>query len=122
MSVPRDNIIVDVQDVRREFHVGGEVVHALAGVSLQIREGEYVSIMGPSGSGKSTLFNMVGGLDQPTAGRVSVHGLEITSLPSRKAAWLRCRSWRTASPRGPSRLPPAASVSPAAPWGRRVRR
>ena len=91
MSVPRDNIIVDVQDVRREFHVGGEVVHALAGVSLQIREGEYVSIMGPSGSGKSTLFNMVGGLDQPTAGRVSVHGLEITSLPSRKAARLRCR-------------------------------
>ena len=89
MSQP--DIIVDVQDVHREFRVGGEVVRALQGVTLQVRSGEYLSIMGPSGSGKSTLFNQIGGLDSPTRGRVTVLGLAISSLPSRIAARLRCR-------------------------------
>ena len=83
--------IVDVQDVHREFRVGGEIVRALQGITLQVSTGEYVSIMGPSGSGKSTLFNMIGGLDTPTSGKVTVMGLEISSLPSKVAARLRCR-------------------------------
>ena len=85
------DVIVDVQDVHREFRVGGEVVHALQGVTLQIYRGEYLSIMGPSGSGKSTLFNQIGGLDAPTRGCVTVLGLAISTLPSRAAARLRCR-------------------------------
>ena len=83
--------MVDVQDVHREFRVGGEIVRALQGVSLKIHRGEYVSIMGPSGSGKSTLFNMMGGLDVPTRGQVALMGLPISSLPSKLAARLRCR-------------------------------
>jgi len=90
--MPDEEIIVDVQDVHREYHLGGEIVRALAGVTLQVRKGEYMSIMGPSGSGKSTLFNMIGGLDVPTRGQVTVHGLEISSLPSKIAARLRCRT------------------------------
>jgi len=87
-----DDVIVDVQDVHREFRVGGEIVRALQGITLQVRRGEYVSVMGPSGSGKSTLFNMIGGLDAPTRGGVTVLGLEIGSLSSRIAARLRCRT------------------------------
>ena len=83
-----NDVIVSVQDVHREFRVGGEVVRALQGVTLQIFRGEYVSIMGPSGSGKSTLFNMVGGLDTPTRGDVTVLGLEMGSLSSKIAARL----------------------------------
>ena len=83
--------IVEVREVHREFRVGGETVRALAGVSLEIARGEYLSIMGPSGSGKSTLFNMIGGLDRPTRGTVRVLGLDLGSLPDRTAARLRCR-------------------------------
>ena len=84
-------VVVDVQDVHREFRVGGEIVRALQGISLKIERGEYVSIMGPSGSGKTTLFNMIGGLDAPTRGKVFVLGQEITALRSHLAARLRCR-------------------------------
>ena len=73
-------VIVAVRDVTREYRVGGEVVRALAGVTLDVYAGEYLSIMGPSGSGKSTLFNMIGGLDTPTAGAVTVQGVTITTL------------------------------------------
>ena len=85
------DIVVDVQDVHREFRIGGEVVRALQGISLTIARGEYVSIMGPSGSGKTTLFNLIGGLDAPTRGKVFVLGQEITALKSHLAARLRCR-------------------------------
>ena len=84
--------IVEVHDVHRVYHLGGEVVRALDGVTLQVYEGEYLSIMGPSGSGKSTLFNMIGGLDVPTEGSVDVRGLPISKLPSAIAARLRCRT------------------------------
>lgn len=87
-----DTVIIDVQDVHREFRVGDEVVRALQGVSLQIRRGEYVSVMGPSGSGKSTLFNVIGGLDTPTAGEVRVLGLPIGELGNKTCARLRCRN------------------------------
>ena len=83
--------IVSIRDLSREFRVGGETVHALRDVSLDILRGEYLSIMGPSGSGKSTLFNMIGGLDAPTRGEVSVLGLPLGSLKDKLAARLRCR-------------------------------
>ena len=85
------DVVVDVQDVHREFRIGGEIVRALQGVALTVARGEYVSIMGPSGSGKTTLFNMIGGLDTPTRGKVFVLGQEISALKSHLAARLRCR-------------------------------
>ncbi|MCW8131407.1 MAG: ABC transporter ATP-binding protein [Planctomycetota bacterium] len=70
--------------------MGDEEVHALRGVDLEIYKGEYLSIMGPSGSGKSTLFNMVGGLDKPSEGKVFISGNDVSELDSQQLAWLRC--------------------------------
>ncbi|MAE64993.1 MAG: ABC transporter [Phycisphaeraceae bacterium] len=64
---------------------------ALQCVSLDIRSGEYLSIMGPSGSGKTTLFNMIGGLDKPTSGKVFIDEVDIAQLDAYELAWLRCR-------------------------------
>jgi putative ABC transport system ATP-binding protein len=83
-------IIISVRNVRRLYRLGGEEVWALNGVDLDIRRGEYLSIMGPSGSGKSTLFNMVGGLDAPTEGSVYISGQDIGSMSKAQQAWLRC--------------------------------
>jgi len=71
--------------------MGGEVVKALDGVDLDIRSGEYVSIMGPSGSGKTTLFNVVGGLTKPTEGQVFIDKTDISRLGPNELSWLRCR-------------------------------
>jgi putative ABC transport system ATP-binding protein len=84
-------VIVAVRDVSRVYRVGGEEVKALRGVSLDIYAGEYLSIMGPSGSGKSTLFNMIGGLDMPTTGSVTVQGVQIARLTRVEQARLRNR-------------------------------
>ncbi len=84
-------IVVDVRDVHREFPIGGEIVRALQGITLQVGRGEFVSIMGPSGSGKTTLFNMIGGLDVPTRGSVTLLGHPLGALPSHIVARLRCR-------------------------------
>ena len=84
------NIIISTRGVKRVYSLEGEQVHALRGVDLDIFRGEYLSIMGPSGSGKSTLFNMIGGLDRPTAGEVYLDGQELSTLTERKLAWLRC--------------------------------
>jgi putative ABC transport system ATP-binding protein len=78
-------------DVTREYRMGNEVVRALKGVTVSIARGEYVSIMGPSGSGKSTLFNMIGGLDRPSSGKVYIDEVDVAQLDSYELAWLRCR-------------------------------
>ena len=71
---------INFQDLHRNFQMGGEVVHALDGVDAFIDAGEFVAIMGPSGSGKSTLLYMLGGLDQPSNGRIWINDQEITAL------------------------------------------
>jgi putative ABC transport system ATP-binding protein len=78
-------------DVKREYRMGTEVVKALKGVSVSINRGEYISIMGPSGSGKSTFFNMIGGLDKPSEGKVYIDEVDIAQLDSYELAWMRCR-------------------------------
>ena len=82
---------VKVVDLHKVYHLRGEDVHALRGIDLEIPHGEYLSIMGPSGSGKTTLFNMVGGIDRPTRGRVFIDGVDIARLDAYELAWLRCR-------------------------------
>jgi putative ABC transport system ATP-binding protein len=77
-------------DVKRSYAMGDDVVHALKGVSVSINRGEYISIMGPSGSGKSTLFNMIGGLDKPSEGKVYIDEVDIAQLDSYELAWMRC--------------------------------
>lgn len=77
-------------DIKKTFHLGGEPVHALRGVDISVKRGEYVSIMGPSGSGKSTLFNMIGGLDKPDKGEVFIDEVDIAALDPFELAWLRC--------------------------------
>jgi putative ABC transport system ATP-binding protein len=79
------------RDVKKEYKLGTQIVGALRGVSLEIKRGEYISIMGPSGSGKSTLFNMIGGLDHPTGGKVFIDEVDIAQLDPYELAWLRCR-------------------------------
>lgn len=86
-----NDIIVSVQDVKRLYMMGEEEVWALGGVSLDVYSGEYLSIMGPSGSGKSTLFNMIGGLDMPTEGKVFIDGIDVSEMDPLQVAYLRCR-------------------------------
>jgi len=85
------NYIVRTVDVKKVDQMGKVEVLALRGINLQIEEGEYLSIMGPSGSGKSTLFNMIGGLDKPSTGRVYIDEVDIAQLDAYELAWLRCR-------------------------------
>ncbi|GIZ16489.1 hypothetical protein RCZ15_12450 [Capnocytophaga catalasegens] len=69
--------IIHIENLKREFKMGSEVVQALKGVNLTITEGEFVTIMGPSGSGKSTLLNILGCLDRPTQGDYWLDGISI---------------------------------------------
>jgi putative ABC transport system ATP-binding protein len=83
--------VVRTQDVKKVYEMGDVTVDALKGVDLEVEQGEYLSIMGPSGSGKSTLFNMVGGLDKPTSGKVYIDDVDVAQLDAYELAWLRCR-------------------------------
>lgn len=84
-------IVIELLDVRRNFIVGDEVVHALRGVSFKIYEGEFVTIMGTSGSGKSTLLNQLGCLDTPTSGEYILDGVSVRTMKRRERAVLRNR-------------------------------
>ena len=86
----RNRIIARAVDVTRCYTLGNETVHALNGISMEIYEGEYLSIMGPSGSGKSTFFNMIGALDIPTSGTIEFMGADLFALPEARQAWIRC--------------------------------
>jgi putative ABC transport system ATP-binding protein len=83
--------VVETEDLARHYQMGGTLVKALDGVNIKIQRGEYVSVVGPSGSGKTTLFNMVGGIDRPTNGKVYVNEVDIAKLDAYELAWLRCR-------------------------------
>ncbi|TET71779.1 ABC transporter ATP-binding protein [Candidatus Bathyarchaeota archaeon] len=83
--------IIEMEELARHYEMGGVTIKALDGVNLEIGRGEYVSIVGPSGSGKTTLFNMIGGLDRPTEGKVYIDGVDISQLDAYELAWLRCR-------------------------------
>ncbi len=83
--------VVRVTNVTKVFKLGKIDVQALKGINLKISKGDYISIMGPSGSGKSTLFNMIGGLDKPTTGKVFIDEVDIAQLDAYELAWLRCR-------------------------------
>lgn len=87
----RSGYVIRAVDVRKVYKMGDSETHALRGASVDIVRGEYLSIMGPSGSGKSTLFNMIGGLDKPTDGKVYIDQVDIAQLDPYELAWLRCR-------------------------------
>lgn len=81
--------MIELRGVERLYRVGTEVVHALDGVDLTVRDGEYVAVMGPSGSGKSTLLHVIGLLDRPSAGRYLLDGRDTTGLDEAERARLR---------------------------------
>ena len=84
-------VVIELQDVKRDFIVGEETVHALRGVSFKIYEGEFVTIMGKSGSGKSTLLNQLGCLDTPTTGEYFLDGVSVRKMSKSQRAVLRNR-------------------------------
>jgi putative ABC transport system ATP-binding protein len=90
-SMTTHEFIVRTKDLHKIYIMGEVEVPALQGVEINIRRGEYLSIMGPSGSGKSTLFNMVGGLDKPTKGTCFIEEVDMAQLDAFELAWLRCR-------------------------------
>ena len=84
-------VVIELQNVKREFLVGDEMVHALRGVSFKIFEGEFVTIMGKSGSGKSTLLNQLGCLDTPSSGEYLLDGVSVRTMSKPQRAVLRNR-------------------------------
>ena len=83
--------VIEIQNIRRDFQVGDETVHALRGVSFTIKEGEFVTIMGTSGSGKSTLLNILGCLDTPTSGEYLLDDIPVRTMSKPQRAVLRNR-------------------------------
>jgi putative ABC transport system ATP-binding protein len=90
-AADKHGYVIRAVDVKKVYKMGDSETHALRGATLDVKRGEYLSIMGPSGSGKSTFFNMVGGLDKPTSGKVYMDQVDIAQLDPYELAWLRCR-------------------------------
>ena len=90
-QAPEKTNIVRTRGVKKVYRMGTFDLEALKGVDMEIKRGEYISIMGPSGSGKSTLFNMIGALDKPTDGKVYIDEVDVAQLDAYELAWLRCR-------------------------------
>ena len=76
--------LIEMKEVTKDYHLGETVVHALGGVTLSLEHGEFMAVWGPSGSGKSTLLNLIGTLDEPTSGTISIAGRDILSLPDNR--------------------------------------
>lgn len=91
MDESQKKVVIELCDVKRDFLVGEETVHALRGVSFKIYEGEFVTIMGKSGSGKSTLLNQLGCLDTPTSGDYFLDGVAVRTMSKSQRAVLRNR-------------------------------
>ena len=91
MTTDNRKTVIELLDVKRDFIVGNETVHALRGVSFKIHEGEFVTIMGKSGSGKSTLLNQLGCLDTPTSGEYLLDGISVRTMSRSQRAVLRNR-------------------------------
>jgi putative ABC transport system ATP-binding protein len=85
------NSLIQVRNLDKTYSRGGEVIHVLQGLNLDVEAGEFVAFMGPSGSGKSTLLNLLGGLDVPTSGSITVAGDEITHMSGGKLTEWRAR-------------------------------
>jgi putative ABC transport system ATP-binding protein len=83
------NTIINIQDLKREFKMGDEIVRAIKGISFSIEEGEFVTIMGSSGSGKSTLLNILGCLDQPSSGLYEIDETSVRNLDKNQLAKIR---------------------------------
>lgn len=91
MQEKNKKVVIELDNVKRDFIVGSEVVHALRGISFKIYEGEFVTIMGKSGSGKSTLLNQLGCLDTPSSGEYFLDGVAVSSMSKSQRAVLRNR-------------------------------
>jgi putative ABC transport system ATP-binding protein len=81
--------VIELANVKKDYPLGATTVHALRGVSLAIKEGDFISIVGPSGSGKTTLLNIIGCIDNATEGSVKIHGQEVTTHSDRRLTDLR---------------------------------
>ena len=81
--------VIELESVKKDYPLGATTVHALRGVSLAIKEGDFISIVGPSGSGKTTLLNIIGCIDNATEGSVKIHGNEVTTHSDRRLTDLR---------------------------------
>src|SRR5919204_3835129 len=88
---PLGPVVIDIENITKDYVMGEEIVRALRGVTLQIRRNEYLAIMGPSGSGKSTLMNMLGCLDTPTSGRYQFNGRSVAEMDDDELAAIRNR-------------------------------
>src|SRR4026209_2449509 len=88
---PLGPVVIDIENITKDYVMGEEVVRALRGVTLQIRRNEYLAIMGPSGSGKSTLMNMLGCLDTPTSGRYEFNKKNVAEMNDDELAAIRNR-------------------------------
>ena len=88
-ETPQPDVIILAHKLARDYDMGGEVVHALRGVNIQIKKNEFVAIMGPSGSGKSTLMNLIGCLDTPTTGEYWLNGQKVSDLSDDELARIR---------------------------------
>src|SRR5213592_4104160 len=86
-----DGVLVDVENVEKNFRRGSEEIHVLSGLSLTIPQGEFLALMGPSGSGKTTLLNLIGGLDRANRGSVKIGGENIDRMSDRQLAGWRAR-------------------------------
>ena len=84
-----NNVIIKLEDIQKSYFMGSQAIPVLKGITLDIRQNEYVALMGPSGSGKSTLMNILGCLDSPTGGRYVLNGKDVSKMPDDDLATVR---------------------------------